>query len=170
MSTRCHIVIKEKGFGNVYIYHHCDGDPGGVGSEIVWALAGYQKYTKEFDLKWSIKGVSEEILRLDDEYKEDYEIHGDEDYIYEIDCDNRTVKCYAGEYYDEKFPGDEIVIPGNKDFTACNEEKKEYSESYRDTLTRVTCALIPINKESPIEQIVSTAKSITDEIIKNSSL
>lgn len=33
MSTRCNIIIKDRGDRRIYLYHHHDGYPEGVGSE-----------------------------------------------------------------------------------------------------------------------------------------
>lgn len=33
MSTRATILIKEKDENDIWIYHHCDGYPKGVGSD-----------------------------------------------------------------------------------------------------------------------------------------
>lgn len=163
MSTRCHLVVKGKGFEKAYIYHHCDGYPDGVGAEIVEEMKKYD------NPEWRVNEVVNEILSINDEYQLDTDIHGDEDYIYLIDCDSKKIECYNADCYDDEDDcgGDEIVIPGNIDFNDAILEKKGKDESYRDTLTRITCAMIPI---APVgtdsKSLVGWAKNITDEIIK----
>lgn len=99
MSTRCHIVVREieetdnarylcKGH---YVYHHCDGYPEGVGSELKEILESCPSYDWET--------IMEKILNYSDEYEEDSGIHGDEEYIYEIDSENThaILKCYSSD-------------------------------------------------------------------------
>ena len=95
MSTRCHIVVREvEDTDNDlctehYIYHHHDGYPEGVGSELKKILESCPSYDWET--------IVERILGYDDQYEEDNGIHGDEEYIYEIDAINThaILKCYS---------------------------------------------------------------------------
>lgn len=163
MSTRCHLVVKGQGFEKAYIYHHCDGYPDGVGTEIVEEMKQYD------NPEWRVNEVVNKILSISDEYELDSDIHGDEDYIYLIDCDSKKIECYNADCYDDEDDcgGDELVIPGNIDFNSAIIEKKGKDESYQDTLTRITCAMIPI---APVgtdaRSLVGWAKNVTDEIIK----
>lgn len=166
MSTRCHIVVKEKAFANTYIYHHCDGYPDGVGSELVEAL-------KVYTGPWNAPSITKLIESIDDQYKVDSDIHGDEDYIYEISCDDRTLKCYNADNYDDQegYHGDEIVIPGNTDFAASRNANIPYNErcpdEYLETLTRVVCAMMPLAaKGSSAQDLVRWSKNIVDEMFK----
>lgn len=88
MSTRCHVIIKwdDK---ETFIYHHHDGYPEGVGSELKKILESCTSYDWET--------IAEKILGYDDQYEEDSGIHGDEDYIYEIEAKDTyaTLKCYS---------------------------------------------------------------------------
>ena len=88
MSTRCHIIIKwdDK---ETFIYHHHDGYPEGVGTELKEILKSCTSYDWET--------IAEKILGYDDQYEEDSGIHGDEDYIYEIEAKDTyaTLKCYS---------------------------------------------------------------------------
>lgn len=104
MSTRCHIVVREtEETDNAiylcehYIYHHCDGYPEGVGSELKKILESCPSYDWET--------IMEKILGYDSQYEEDRGIHGDEEYIYEIDAENTyaILKCYSsnGSYRKE---------------------------------------------------------------------
>lgn len=166
MSTRCHIVVKEKAFDNIYIYHHCDGYPDGVGSELAEAL-------KTYTGPWNAPSITKFIESIDDQYEVDSDIHGDEDYIYEISCDDRTLKCYNADGYDDQndYHGDEIVIPGNIDFSVSKNSNipanKRYPSEYLDSLTRVVCTMIPIApKDSSAQDLVRWSKNIVDEMFK----
>ncbi len=88
MSTRCHIVVVDDDEKRHYIYHHYDGYPWGVGSELKEIL----KICPSYD--WET--IMEKILEYDDQYEEDTKIHGDEEYIYEIYADNTKsqLRCF----------------------------------------------------------------------------
>lgn len=106
MSTRATILIKsEKQNEQVRIYHHWDGYPEGVGAD----LKHYLKEVGFFDAK--IKGypyfnaylIANDLIKgkcgiIDGKPDMGYELtscqHGDEEYAYLIDCDNKTLKCY----------------------------------------------------------------------------
>lgn len=94
MSTRCNIIIKERYFNNIYLYHHTDGNPGGVGSVL------YELCKKCNEKGCCIngpmlanrlvkKGVvlvdrDGKVVDTDDRYEITSCIHGDIDYLYEI--------------------------------------------------------------------------------------
>ena len=83
MSTRATILIKSKKENEeVRIYHHSDGYPAGIGSDIL-----------EFnDL---VKGKCGMVgCKPDNGYKLTSCQHGDEKYAYLIDCDLKTLTCY----------------------------------------------------------------------------
>ena len=98
MGTRARILIKDK---NVSVSFHCnwDGYPSGIGYEI----KSYLKTLK----KWRIDDISKGIL-------ENSEINNSlldkdrlwqttcdvstEDYIYVIDTDRKTLRCYEHDY------------------------------------------------------------------------
>lgn len=103
MSTRCNIVIKDKN-NTFYVYHHCDGYPEGVGSFL------YRKVND--NLKKGRFCYAEDVVNylLKDKEDNSYEltscIHGDIEYLYEIDCQNQTLKCFAVDWYrDSEYAG-----------------------------------------------------------------
>ena len=128
MSTRCHIIVREVEYTEHYIYHHHDGYPEGVGSELKKILESCPSYDWET--------IMERILGYDDQYEEDNGIHGDEEYIYEIDSINThaILKCYSssGSYlekliFKETYP--KVMRPDlNKKFNEL--EFKTKSEKY----------------------------------------
>lgn len=94
MSTRCHIVVIEEDNTKHYIYHHSDGYPEGVGAELEEVLEACPSYDWET--------IMEHILAYDSQYEEDSGIHGDEEYIYEIQITNGgTGAIYECYKYDE---------------------------------------------------------------------
>lgn len=99
MSTRATILIKsEKQNEEIRIYHHCDGYPEGVGN----SLKEYLKEQKD----WWVYEIANELIKGKCKFKsfnkyvsdQMYELtpcqHGDEEYAYLIDCDNKTLTCY----------------------------------------------------------------------------
>lgn len=93
------------------LYHHSDGDPSGIGKDIKRFIA--EKYAG-FDI-WEADRIATDIVRgrirtlrsiwtFSGDRKEEavpdinYDVtscvHGDEEYIYVIDCEERTLKCY----------------------------------------------------------------------------
>ena len=113
MSTRCHIRIKE-GKTQYMLYHHSDGYPDGVGVDL-------KKFLAEIEGDWDADDIANQLvkggirhLRYPSVYANEkkmcpdmgYEItpcvHGDEEYVYVIDCDAQTLKCYSHKW-DESF-------------------------------------------------------------------
>lgn len=86
MSTRAHVIIRKSGQEDQFVYHHCDGYPDGVGSELdeVFRNSNYS------DTNDAVKALEE----YDSQYRIDDNIHGDEEYLYLVDLDNKTITCY----------------------------------------------------------------------------
>lgn len=87
MSTRAHVIIRKSGQEDQFVYHHCDGYPEGVGSELddIFRNSDYS------DTYAAAKALEE----YDYQYRyENYGIHGDEEYLYLVDLDNKTITCY----------------------------------------------------------------------------
>jgi hypothetical protein len=117
MSTRASIRIIERSYKTmkdydlkrnaikhvINLYHHCDGYPSGVGTDL-------QEYLhREWDDKpqWMGELIATDLVRgaiKNDEDKPDwgYRValcpHGDIEYGYEIDCDERTLTAYTFSY------------------------------------------------------------------------
>lgn len=91
MSTRAHIEVRQ-GKKKNYIYHHCDGYPSGVGMELKDELE--KKHFFDKDKQFGIRKTTNMICNIDSQYRVDSGFHGDEDYYYVVDCDNRTLTCY----------------------------------------------------------------------------
>ena len=91
MSTRATILIREKNEPDVHIYHHCDGYPEGIGSDLKHYLNSLKYWESENIANALIKGIAVED---DNGYQLTSCQHGDEEYAYLIDCDNKTLTCY----------------------------------------------------------------------------
>ena len=106
MSTRCNIIVKDDE-NKVYLYHHHDGYPSGVGVDL---LKKFYKRFKDGNYIYMEDVVNELIKdKNDDEYEYTTGLHGDIEYVYEIDTSARTIKGYEYNYNDEAY-GDEIAM------------------------------------------------------------
>lgn len=102
MSTRAHVIIKKKGEDDVYVYHHCDGYPDGVGEDL-------KRFIIEEGGADRPKGFAKLLNDWDDSFRIDDGLHGDEEYIYVIDLDEKIIKGYGiwgDEYYEAVENGD----------------------------------------------------------------
>lgn len=90
MATRCHTIIK-KGEDKAYVYRHFDGYPEETGND----LKTFMNISKGSFNEWSVNDFATYLGKYNDAYEfENYGIHGDEDYIYFIDMDKKTLECY----------------------------------------------------------------------------
>ena len=115
MSTRAHVAIKTREGEFLHMYHHCDGYPDGVGCELSDILSDYKG-------DWD----GEDVRKFINEKESDYQIteHGvvwDQEYVYIIDCQRKTLSGYykgitspSDTPFDLEYPGDELLICGNK--------------------------------------------------------
>ena len=100
MSTRAHIRIIED-YEQIMLYHHSNGYPEGVGSDLKKFL---QENCKDYwdnceianglvkgGVKHAYKSAISRKYEItpDDGYEITTSLHGDEDYIYVIDCDKK---------------------------------------------------------------------------------
>lgn len=85
MSTRATIKITE-GDTARWLYHHSDGYPDWLGLEL--------DDTLKTESAWTLPSIFTRLTE-DEQYEPTGGIHGDEEYAYLIDCDNRTLKGYA---------------------------------------------------------------------------
>lgn len=110
MSTRATILIKEKDQKDIWIYHHHDGYPSGIGSDL-------KNYLKTQKYGWIAYEIANDLIKDRADLKDDgYELteaqHGDEAYAYLIDCDEQTIKCYSIKWNQFEWkPEDEVEIP-----------------------------------------------------------
>ena len=98
MSTRASIRITE-GDGQILLYHHCDGYPEGVGSELKDFLKDRRYWDAERIASGLARGYPYECAIC---------LHGDEEYVYVIDCDQKTLTCYK-HGWDESY--EQCCIP-----------------------------------------------------------
>ena len=132
MSTRAYIRINDGG-DLFQLYHHHDGYPDGVGAMLKDFLKKQYKqggwYGDEIandlvkgKLTYEHKDLyGKKMVDSDDEYEITSCIHGDEEYVYVIDCDEETLKCYR-HGLDE---GEACIKPENEvEIPELNEEEK----------------------------------------------
>lgn len=107
MATRASIVVlyKVEENGNtemMHIYHHWDGHPENLGSNLKEFLSHWQLW--QFQEHWD--GLINHILKGDVKYGDgtadtafewSFCIHGDIDFLYVIDCTNGTLRCFRRE-------------------------------------------------------------------------
>ena len=92
MSTRAAIIVKDSK-SKYNVYHHCDGYPEGVGKEL-------ERVYRNCD-PIDAAEAKKRLLEYDDEYRDTSYIHGDEEYIYVVNTDERKIECYSvtGKYF-----------------------------------------------------------------------
>ena len=117
MSTRAHILIKDRE-EQFKLYHHWDGYPEGVGKDLKRFLSMYYK-----DCRWDAEIIANNLVKgelkdsannSDNAYEITSCIHGDEEYVYVIDCKSKTIKCYKHGWDEGKAcikPENEVEIP-----------------------------------------------------------
>lgn len=94
MRTRASIIIKQNK-RNIDLYHHFDGYPDGIGSDLKEYLKGEANWYIECIANELVKGMA---IENDNGYEVACGVHGDIDYLYIIDCDNKELKCYKRYY------------------------------------------------------------------------
>ena len=115
MSTRCNIIIKTRWNKRIYLYHHHDGYPEGVGA----LLADYLGEMKPWQIKQNPIEIANHLVkhgipymgrdwktgepkeRVDDEYEITTGIHGDIEYLYVLNCKAGSLHCYAVGWDDQ---------------------------------------------------------------------
>lgn len=91
MATRCTVKLVGLGENEIqYFYHHYDGYPKGVGQDIM----EYLKDKEVWDFKKIICDINAGFIGADPTYDMSKSIHGDENYIYLINCLTKEFKCY----------------------------------------------------------------------------
>ena len=111
MSTRATILIKSaEKKESVRIYHHLDGYPDGIGSDL-------KAYTSTLRW-WDVYGIANDLIKgrcgmvgnsPDDGYELTSCQHGDEEYAYLIDCDAKTLTCYEVGWDEFEWKEENIV-------------------------------------------------------------
>lgn len=94
MSTRCNIIIKWRR-DKITLYHHHDGYPEGVGRDLKFYLSKERYWNDEYIAEALVKNKAG--LR-DDEYKPSMGLHGDIEYVYEIDCRKKSLTCWEVDW------------------------------------------------------------------------
>lgn len=112
MSTRCNIKIIDKDC-EVILYHHHDGYPAGVGADL---FDKFNAKLKDKNCYLSAEDIANSLIKdpKDDEYEWTSDIHGDIEYLYEIDLVKRELRCFpvdwTGENWDVMKKGEPIDL------------------------------------------------------------
>lgn len=96
MSTRCMIKLRDDRY-ELTLYHHHDGYPEGVGSDLV---SRFYKRVTDLNCSLWLSTVANELLKdnKDKEYEVTFGVHTDIEYLYEIDLAKATITCKAVHY------------------------------------------------------------------------
>ena len=116
MSTRCNIILKDENKNKkIYLYHHHDGYPEGVGADLAHFVTewntGYSYCIEELANRM-IKGIESPLYgKVDNGYELTSCLHGDIEYLYivRLEWDKEAEKntmllesyevAYEGEQY-----------------------------------------------------------------------
>lgn len=89
MSTRANIVLQEKGH-TLWLYHHSDGYPSYLGWKLMQIMEKHKK-----DDGFDIFDIANEMFK--DKEDDGFEItkgqHGDIEYLYLIDIQDKEIAC-----------------------------------------------------------------------------
>ncbi len=79
----------------IYLYHHWDGSPSGVGRELELFLRGRNDGdAPDGTPTWDGERIAKELESSTSGYIRSNGNHGDVEYGYVIDCAHRTLTCY----------------------------------------------------------------------------
>ena len=79
----------------IYLYHHWDGSPFGVGRELEHFLRNRNDGdAPDGTPTWDGERIAEELVSSPSGYIRSDGNHGDVEYGYVIDCEHRTLTCY----------------------------------------------------------------------------
>ena len=83
----------------IYLYHHWDGSPSGVGRELECFLSGRNDGDDSNGMPtWDGERIAEELLTTRQGFVKSDGNHGDVEYGYVIDCTKRRLICYDLDY------------------------------------------------------------------------
>ena len=83
----------------IYLYHHWDGSPSGVGRELEHFLCGRNDGDDSEGMPtWDGERIADELANTLQGYVKSDGNHGDVEYGYVIDCTKRTLTCYDLDY------------------------------------------------------------------------
>lgn len=84
---------------HICLYHHWDGSPSGVGRELEHFLRGRNDGdAPDGTPTWDADRIAEELENCPSGYVRSDNNHGDVEYGYVIDCEQRTLTCYDLEF------------------------------------------------------------------------
>jgi hypothetical protein len=111
MSTRATIKIK-RGDSFIRVYHHSDGYPKGVGVDLKNYLDSLYNWIPDRIANHLVKEGLPSVYNnayIDKGYEVTISQHGDEEFGYLIDCDNKQLKCYRLSWDEFDWKEDKLV-------------------------------------------------------------
>lgn len=94
MSTRCNIIINGYRGRRIYLYHHHDGYPEGVGVQLRKVQQEHPNLFR-YSLTYIANYLLKDGLGLNDkEYEITTGLHSDIEYCYVINIKARSLRCY----------------------------------------------------------------------------
>lgn len=100
MSTRCNIIVKDRFNNRIYLYHHHDGYPEGVGADLKKFFEQYQKWQIQQHGVLLANKLVKNTAGLDDGgYEITTGLHEDIEYLYVLNCKSGTLRCYELPFY-----------------------------------------------------------------------
>ena len=97
MSTRANIVLDSNRYNRIWLYHHWDGYPSGLGVNLMNFLADKSGKDAGYN-EWYHDSIYLANQLIKDKDDDGYELtggqHGDIDYLYKIDTGSRTIWAY----------------------------------------------------------------------------
>ena len=134
MSTRATIKIK-RGDELIRVYHHSDGYPEGVGVDLKNYLDGLKNWIPDRIANHLVKNGLPNLYNsnvIDKSYEVTISQHGDEEYGYLIDCDNKQLKCYALGWDEYDWKESKLVEIPSKTTQDADKENKRIATPYTD--------------------------------------
>lgn len=134
MSTRATIKIK-RGDELIRVYHHSDGYPEGVGVDLKNYLDGLKNWIPDRIANHLVKNGLPNLYNsnvIDESYEVTISQHGDEEFGYLIDCDNKQLKCYRLSWDEFDWKESELVEIPSKTTQDADKENKRIATPYTD--------------------------------------
>lgn len=105
MSTRANIILEEMG-NHLWLYHHSDGYPSYLGEYLMKFMA--TKHKKDYA---DIYDIANELFKLSEDsgFELTSQRHGDIEYLYIINIENKTIECMK-TVFDSRYKDESLCI------------------------------------------------------------
>lgn len=164
--TRCNIVVNDS-TDTLYIYHHCDGYPKGVGQQLI----KYLQCNTPLRAQDVLDGL---VFMYGEEYEETSSVHGDIEYLYTIDIRNDRISLKCDDVYANKKAFSCDFAKGDVIETALSKkdiERLEVTiELKYDTPKSKVYQNMPVDMNIPQRKFVDMVVDEVTEYLKKKSL